>query len=836
MDQEGTIFFLIILITGPPLLYFLVLRDRIQKQGDAIEKQLEKNRKRLEELEQKLDEKEKGQEPTGSLSSSPTQPPEKDEEQASKPLSSESKGVSQSTEKERPQAYREESKKAGKEQSKQEVPKSSQQKASDIPLSSDQAAESQEEALPQDKGASRPEPEGRTEWERFIGENLINKIGIGVLVLGIAFFVKYAIDQGWLGEIGRVATGILSGAALIMLAHKLRERFKAFSSVLAGGGLAVLYFTITIGFQEYQLFSQPAAFIIMLLITGFAVLLSLLYERQELAVIALLGGFATPFMVSSGEGNYIVLFTYLILLNLGMLTLAYMRHWTVVNILSYLATILIYGGWYLERISTDPLTLPYPGSLLFATAFFLIFFSMALAYKVRKSLPFKAEDLSILISCNALYFAVGLSILHFMRLEQYQGLFTVGMGAVNFVFAYRYYRMPSVDRNLFYALVGLVLTFITLAAPIQMEGERITLFWSAEAVLLLWLAQKSGISLLRLGSILVNGLMLVSLVMDQEQIYGKVLAGAPRELDLILNPAFITGAICIASLVLSNRLLRRENGPFFFHSISLKAYSELITSLSVLAAYAVPFLELYAQTDLLIHNADLKAVFRGSYHFIALSVLLEFAYKRAGREIRSAGFFIAVSLSLIYLLYYQVRIIGLQEAYLLDRTIGLGAYLLHFLLIAGVVLILREGWRLLKSIEEDQDQFRPFYRWFAAFILVFMASAELDQIVLWIGAGSSMSLEALRDQNAMIGYPILWGLASFWLMWQGLRKKIRNLRIISLTLFALTLLKLFLFDLQDIPEVGRVIAFISLGVLLLIVSFMYQKLKGIVLDDKDPEA
>jgi uncharacterized membrane protein len=74
--------------------------------------------------------------------------------------------------------------------------------------------------------------------------------------------------------------------------------------VLVGGGLTVFYFTIAFAFHQYSLLSQPAAFIIMVIITGFAVTLSILYDRIELGVLATIGGFITPFLVSKGEGNY----------------------------------------------------------------------------------------------------------------------------------------------------------------------------------------------------------------------------------------------------------------------------------------------------------------------------------------------------------------------------------------------------------------------------------------------------------------------------------------------------------------------------------------------------
>ena len=96
----------------------------------------------------------------------------------------------------------------------------------------------------------------KTDLEKWIGEHLIAIIGIGVLVLGLVFFVKYAIDKNWINEIGRVCIGVLSGAALITLAHKLRKTYRTFSSILVGGGIAVLYFTITIAFRTIICFHR----------------------------------------------------------------------------------------------------------------------------------------------------------------------------------------------------------------------------------------------------------------------------------------------------------------------------------------------------------------------------------------------------------------------------------------------------------------------------------------------------------------------------------------------------------------------------------------------------
>ena len=113
-----------------------------------------------------------------------------------------------------------------------------------------------------------------------------------------------------------------------------------------------------------------------------------------------------------------------------------------------------------------------------------------------------------------------------------------------------------------------------------------------------------------------------------------------------------------------------------------------------------------------------------------------------------------------------------------------------------------------------------------------MASAELDHIVVWVGYANADSTKYLLTQNHKIGFPILWGISSFILIAFGLKWKKRHLRIISLTLFLVTLVKLFTVDIRGISEGGKIAAFISLGILLLTVSFMYQRLKTILLKDE----
>lgn len=167
-----------------------------------------------------------------------------------------------------------------------------------------------------EKETEKPAPvfikkeKAKINYEKFIGENLFGKIGILVLVVGVGLFVKYAIDKDWINETMRTILGFVAGAVLLFVAERLCEKYRTFSSLLAGGAFAVFYLTVAIAFHYYNLFSQTVAFIILVFVTLMMSILAILYDRRELAVISLVGGFIAPFLVSSGEGS-LYCFVYL---------------------------------------------------------------------------------------------------------------------------------------------------------------------------------------------------------------------------------------------------------------------------------------------------------------------------------------------------------------------------------------------------------------------------------------------------------------------------------------------------------------------------------------------
>ncbi|MER2998893.1 DUF2339 domain-containing protein [Pontibacter populi] len=666
------------------------------------------------------------------------------------------------------------------------------------------------------------------DWEKFIGENLINKLGIGILVLGIGFFVKYAIDQDWINEIGRVAIGILAGGALLGVAHRLRKTYQAFSSVLVGGGMAVLYFTIAIAFHEYQLFSQTVTFLLMVLLTGFSIFLSIAYNRIELAILALVGGFASPFMVSTGEGNYIVLFVFILILNLGILVLAYFKKWSLLNIIAYVFTIILYGGWLSTRV-VDADNPPYIGALVFATLFYLVFFAMNIINNIKERRHFTGPEIMILLSNTFLYYSAGMYVLQYVAGGNYQGLFTISIAVFNFVFAYLLYKSQKADKNLVYLLIGLVLTFLSLTAPVQLKGNYITLFWALESVLLLWLSQRSGIKLIRVASVLVLTLMFFSLIMDWSLYYNQL--AQPEPLAIVLNKVFITGIVAVLALAANLWLLQREHDLILIRYLPAEIYRAIVGFIVVLTLYLVLLLELQYTLDILGVSYATVYFIVGFYNYMYLFALLLLSARQPNQLLQNGVAVLSLIGIFLYFTILHPATYEARNAYLSGEGETFASFLLHYLPLVLVLLIVVHLLRLVAQQFGFNSQLGKVALWCASFVAVFLASAELEHLSVLLFYNPGDDLQALVAQIRKVGFPILWGISSFILMMIGMQHKLKTLRIVSLTLFFVTLLKLFIFDIHGISEGGKIAAFICLGVLLLVISFMYQKLKVLILTD-----
>ncbi|MDI1319712.1 MAG: DUF2339 domain-containing protein, partial [bacterium] len=196
-----------------------------------------------------------------------------------------------------------------------------------------------------------PPPESRKpaiNWEQFMGAKLFAWLGALALFLGVAFFVKYSIDHGWIPNEVRVAMGFVFGAGLVVGGLRLTREIKyavTAQSLIAAGVVSLYAVTVMCGKDHYDFLGPVAMFLVMALITTTAFFLAVRLEAQVVAILGLLGGFLTPWLLSTGVDNPPGLFGYLALLDAGLIAVVLATGWEYLVPLSAAGTVVMLMGW-----------------------------------------------------------------------------------------------------------------------------------------------------------------------------------------------------------------------------------------------------------------------------------------------------------------------------------------------------------------------------------------------------------------------------------------------------------------------------------------------------------
>jgi uncharacterized membrane protein len=374
--------------------------------------------------------------------------------------------------------------------------------------------------------------------EKKIGQYWLNRIGIAAMLIGVSYFLKYAFESNWIGPGGRIGIGLLAGIALILWSERFRTRgHAAFSYSLKAVGIGTLYLSLWGAFQVYHLIPASAAFIAMILVTASTIALALSQDAELLASFAMIGGFATPALLSTGQNHEAVLFYYIALLDLAILLMAVVKPWRRLLWGSFAGTLGLYLGWYSAYYNRDqrPLT------VFFAALFAAIFAAIPLASGHERSTRFSGPSmtLTMLPLMNAVVFFLQL---YFMYESETTTLtwFALALAAFYlFISALFKKRFPGDDVSVINLLhVAIAIAFITIAIPLKLEAHWITISWLIESATLLWISVRTQTNFLRYLAVAALSLGIFRLlVFDQMQAN-----------TLIFNARFATYLVAIAVL------------------------------------------------------------------------------------------------------------------------------------------------------------------------------------------------------------------------------------------------------------------------------------------------
>jgi uncharacterized membrane protein len=688
----------------------------------------------------------------------------------------------------------------------------------------------------------------KSDLEKFVGENLISKVGILILIIGVGIGAKYAIDHDMISLLTRIILGYLVGGCLFGFAVKLKGKYENFSAVLISGAIAILYFITFAAYDSYALIPQALTFILMVIFTVFAVITATKYNKQVIAHIGLVGAYGVPFLLSDGSGKVVVLFSYMAIINIGILIISFKRYWKPMLYVSFGLTWLIFLGWAIFK--TDAANYLSLG-LIFSTIFFFTFYLSSLAYKVKKEEPFGLSDVLIILLNSFIYYGIGYFILNsHITGAKLLGLFTLCNAVIHLVVSLILYKKNLADKKLFYLILAMVITFITVAISVQLNGGYVTILWTMEAALLLYLSRVKNIAIYEKLALPLVILSALSILEDWISYHG---ANSPTEeiVKPILNVDFLTACISIVAFAWMYRVSRKTNDNPDKSVWIENTLAYLIPTVLLAVCYMTFRMEINKYFDGMLaktmvtikpavatdhpgyaYNHDytlLKTAWIYVYTLFFAAILIIVNLKKIRMEkLATVCMMISLVTILAFLTEGLYNLTELRNSYQsqLDQYFPSGPMNIgiRYISLAFFALLLFECYYLDRSGLLKKN-IKNGFDYVLHISLLWILSSELINIISLIG---------LEDSDKL-GLSILWGVYSLFLIVLGFAKKKKHLRIGAIALFAITLAKLFLYDIGDLGTIAKTVVFVSLGGLLLIISFLYNKYKHLITDDSEME-
>ncbi|WP_205513663.1 DUF2339 domain-containing protein [Longitalea arenae] len=681
---------------------------------------------------------------------------------------------------------------------------------------------------------SAPRSRSSSSFEEFIGKNVASKVGILVTIIGIFIGAKYAIEHNMVSPLIRVINGYLAGAALIGVALWLKKKYEAYSSVLMGGGLAVMYFITYTAYSFYQLMPQLAAFALMLVVTAGTVYAAFLYNRVIIAHLAQVGAYAIPFLLSDNSGRYAVFFAYVAFINTGILLVSLRKYWKSLFYSAFILTWIIYISWYIFNFRYADHTFI---AWTYLSVFFLIFYATFLGYKIIKREQYGFSDLLILLSNAFIFYGFGYDLITQDASSNYAGLFTIVNAGIHLTVSQLIRRLELADRSLYYLILGLVIVFGTIAVPVQLDGNWVTLLWTAEAVLVFVIGRTRQAPAYEMLGAGLAVLSFLSLVHDWFQHTRDFTFPDKGAINPFINIVFVTGlliAAAQAAIIYYDRH-KKYRSVLAPGSLYLRFYNYLLPAVFIITAYFIFHIEINGYFRQLEKPGPVYDVFYGvwnspvsAFAFIVLLLysmvftitLMMINQRWVGSKLLGISSLAGLALMMIIVVAQALPLLNeLTRVYFQKGWGSFGPldFLSRYILMAITAVLLYTGQQATREFVQEPVVKKAYTLLVYGMVLAFVSAEYL----CWTAASGA-------DKQYKLGLSILWGLYAMMLIVLGIRGKQKHLRLAAITLFLVTLIKLFLYDLAGSGTITKTVSFISLGVLLLVMSFLYNKYKDVL--------
>ena len=651
-----------------------------------------------------------------------------------------------------------------------------------------------------------PPEEKRPSLEMKLGTKWLNWIGIVMVVLGIAFFLKYAYDNAWIGPKGRLALGVLFGVTALGIGERFRRKdWQILFQVLTGGGLAAFYLCVYFSFQVYHLSDQTISMILAILVTGLAVVMAVAHDAVSIAILALVGGFLSPVLLSTGSNHPYALFTYIAILDLVAMGAAYFRRWRALDVFCFIGTALIYQGWYDKFYAHDQMT----PALIYISLFYLMFLLIPTLYSLVRRLPETMEGLGMIVANAVFSFFCYYQVL-FRDYRYVLGFVVLGQAVLVLALFQLWARRVGKENHTAASLLIISLGLVTIAIPIQLKLYGIPVAWGMEGAVLVWIGIRSRQVICKVSGV-------VALILAA----GGLIHRLPLHRAIftpVFNVPFGSWALVIAMASIAAYLLRKDKEGG-------ESWQPALSTISFILAFALTCGLLTLEVSQ-IWTINHRIAHYDTYEFSSLCVLWSLIPAVATYILQKKEPQRWKYLSWVCFAIGALAFMG-----------GLGHYRLpsHWLMLNSTfapkllfILALWWGARLFREnkLQTTADVIEIASHGFLALLVAF----EFER---W---GRYSDLITVKMGKSLISAG--WALQAFIVIWIGLATRNRLLRYAGFGLFGLAIAKTLLVDMSEVEKVHRIISFLASGFLLVGAGYFYQRYSAVLLrgpDGEEPE-
>lgn len=330
-------------------------------------------------------------------------------------------------------------------------------------------------------------------FEARVGTHWFSYLGALAVIVGLAWFLKLAIDRGWIGPLERVLMGLAVGLVLIYLGDRCLRRGLAVSGFgLNGAGTGAIYLSLWAAHALYQLLPAPAVFVGLAAVTAYNGIRCWRDDSESFAVLALLGGFLIPALLANGQNHETLLFLFLVVLDIAIAVLAALKPWEWLLPAALTGTAVLGLGWYFEYFQvfawrqTDGFI-----------AIFIVLFSLAVRamHEPRTADGATAPGGGLAIVMPLIIVLGGFGAILTTTIDSFLTHWRPWAAMLLAAFCIALYRLPSDEsyarqRVWRWTQLGLALGLITVAIPLKLHGRQLILAWLVEGVAVTGLARR----------------------------------------------------------------------------------------------------------------------------------------------------------------------------------------------------------------------------------------------------------------------------------------------------------------------------------------------------------